>query len=47
MILPAQHNHYRLGAIGNDSNSDIDLAIADMGDYRNGIEIKVKSIVEL
>lgn len=29
-------------SVANDSNSDIDLAIADMGDCRNGIEIEVK-----
>lgn len=28
--------------VANDANSDIDLAIADMGDCRNGIEIEVK-----
>lgn len=29
-------------SIANDGNADIDLAIADMGDCRNGIEIEVK-----
>jgi len=29
-------------SIANNANSDIDLAIADMGDCRNGIEIEVK-----
>jgi len=30
-------------SVANDSNSDIDLAIADMGDCRNGIEIEIKA----
>ncbi len=30
-------------AVANAANSDIDLAIADMGDCRNGIEIEVKA----